>query len=181
MKYAEFNADSTLKTCLIEGLHDIPSTAVAIKDALFLRITQETDGVWTLGADGEITKQPFPEAPPDYPAIIKAERYAREVAGVTVKGLAIATDRDTRATILDKAMGAMLDPAYVCNLKAPDGFVELTAPQILAIWRAISAYVQACFDREAALLAAVKVGTYADHMLATDWPSQTFDSAGAAQ
>lgn len=101
---------------------------------------------------------------------ISAERYAHEVAGIVINGLTIATDRDTRATISDKALGAMIDPASVCNLKTANGFVELTAPQILAISSAIRSYVQACFDREEVLLALVEAGTYTDDMLAEGWP-----------
>lgn len=117
---------------------------------------------------------------PDYAQIIASARYEREIAGVTVAGKSIATDRDNRATISDKALGAMIDPASACNLKTADGFVELTAPQILAISSAIRSYVQACFDREAVLLSAVEAGTYTEAMLATGWPSTIFES-GVAQ
>lgn len=174
MKYAVFNADGILETCLLEGIHCIPKSAIKIDARLFLRITQETDGIWQL-VDGEVVKQPLPVIAPDYAQIIASARYEREIAGVTVQGLAIATDRNTRATISDKALGAMIDPASVCNLKTAAGFVELAAPQILAISSAIRSYVQACFDREEALLALVEVGTYTDDMRAAGWPSTIID------
>ena len=50
------------------------------------------------------------------------------------------------------ALKAMQDSEYSCRWKGVDGFVELTAPQILAIADAVRAHVQACFDREAELL-----------------------------
>ena len=43
----------------------------------------------------------------------------------------------------------MQDSTYTCKWKGVDGFVELTAPQILAIADTVRAHVQSCFDREA--------------------------------
>lgn len=111
---------------------------------------------------------------PNYPQMIASARYDHEVAGVTVDGLSIETDRDTRNTILDKALAAVVDPAYFCNLKTATGFVEVNAAQILTISSAIRSYVQRCFDREEELLVAVQAGTYSGDMLGTGWPSQIF-------
>lgn len=170
MKYAIFNEDLTLKTCLIEGIHEIPSSAVAVDGDLFLKMTQETDGVWGLGADGEITKQPFPEVAPDYPAMIASERYKREGVGITIDGSVIDTTRDGQALIAGAAVSAILDPAYRCNWKTSAGFVELNAPQLVTIATAVREHVQACFDRELALLRAIEAGSYSNDMLTEGWP-----------
>lgn len=170
MKYAVFNDDATLKTCLIEGVHVIPSSAVAVNGDLFLRMTQETDGVWVLDADGKIIKRPAPDVAPDYPALIASERYKREGVGITVEGSVIDTTRDGQALIAGAAVSAILDPAYTCNWKTAGGFVELNASQLIVIATAVREHVQACFDRELVLLRAIEEGGYSDDMLAEGWP-----------
>ena len=79
---------------------------------------------------------------------IASARYNAEIAGVN----GIKTDRESQALITGAALKAMQDSTYTCKWKGIDGFVELTAPQIIAIADAIRAHVQACFDREAELL-----------------------------
>lgn len=170
MKYAVFNDDATVRTCLIEGIHEIPSSAVAVDSDLFLKLTQETDGVWVLDTSGEIIKRPPPDVAPDYPAMIASERYKREATGVNVDGLLIETTRDSQALIASTGLSAVLDPEYRCNFKTVAGFVEIGAAQIIAIAKAIRAHVQACFDRERELLLAIEAGEYSDEMLAEGWP-----------
>jgi len=104
-------------------------------------------------------------------ASIASRRYAAETAGVAVGGAQIDTSRDSQGLISGAALSAMLDPSYVCRWKTPAGFVELTAEQILGVAQAVRAHVQACFDREAALLAEIEAGTYAAAMLETGWPA----------
>lgn len=172
MKYAIFNDDSTLQTCLIDGVHQIPETAVKLSEAQFFQITQETDGVWCL-VEGNIVKEPFPEAVPNYPQVVAAERFKREAIGVYVDGLQIETTRDSQALIASTGLSAVLDPEYRCNFKTVGGFVEIGAAQIITIAKAVRAHVQACFDRELTLLRAIEAGEYHDEMLSQGWPNST--------
>lgn len=169
MKYALFDENSNLQTCLIEGVHQIPVSAVKIDQNLFLRLTQETDGIWRQ-VDDEIIKEPFSQVAPDYAQRIAAERYEREDSAVSVDGLSIATSRESAGLIYGAGLSAMLDPDYRCNFKTREGFIEIGAQQILTIAKAVRAHVQACFDRELALLQAVEAGTYSDEMLKEGWP-----------
>ena len=169
MKYAVFNNDATLLSCLVKGIHDVPDDALPLSEALFLRITQELDGVWTL-VDGEVVKMPLPEVAPDYTKIVAAERFRRESVGVEVDGMQIETSRDSQALIASTGLSAILDPEYRCNFKTLNGFVEIGAEQILAIAKAVRSHVQACFDRELDLLRALEARTYKDEMLAEGWP-----------
>ncbi|KPG90497.1 DUF4376 domain-containing protein [Pseudomonas sp. MYb2] len=169
MKYALFDEHSKLQTCLIEGVHQIPASAVKIDQDLFVRLTQETDGIWRK-VGNEIIKEPFPQVAPDYARSVAAERYEREDSAVSVDGLSIATSRESAGLIYGAGLSAMLDPDYRCNFKTLDGFVEIGAQQILAIAKAVRAHVQACFDREFQLLQAVEAGTYVDAMLKEGWP-----------
>lgn len=101
---------------------------------------------------------------------IADRRWQAEVAGITVNGMAVATDRDSQALITGAALAAMRDPAYVCRWKTATGFVELNAEQLTAVADTVRAHVQACFDREAALLAELDAGTLTPELIETGWP-----------
>ena len=103
-------------------------------------------------------------------AVIAARRYEAEVGGITLNGLHINTDDRSKLLINGAALEAMLDPAYTMQWKTPAGFVELAGAQVLAVARAVRAHVQACFDREAELLAAVADSSITDQMLQEGWP-----------
>ncbi|PMX01579.1 hypothetical protein C1X59_11820 [Pseudomonas sp. FW215-R2] len=102
--------------------------------------------------------------------LIAEERYRREGTGVVVDGLSIGTTRDSQALIAGTGLSAVLNPEYCCNFKTMTGFVEISATQIIAIATTVRAHVQACFDREKALLDSVSAGTYREKMLAEGWP-----------
>ncbi|MGH8334853.1 MAG: DUF4376 domain-containing protein [Pseudomonas fluorescens] len=102
---------------------------------------------------------------------IAARRYIAETAGITAGGVFIDTGRDSQALVTGATLSAMLDSTYVCNWKAPTGFIPLDAPTLIAIAQTMRAHVQACFDREAGLLAALADGTFTDVMLGEGWPA----------
>lgn len=109
----------------------------------------------------------------DLPDTIAARRYEAEVAGITVNGTRVQTDRETRAILTGAALQAGRQPERAFRWKGPDGFVPLDSPTVLAIADAVSDYVQACFDREAALLA--EVDEAEDPLgvdIESDWPSR---------
>ncbi len=169
-KFAVFSENMTLLTMMIEGVHVIPEDAVLITDVLHKKIINETDGVWTLLPDGSISKEPLPSVASDYPALIASTRYNHEVAGIVVEGVQIDTDRASQSLITGAALSAILDDKYVCTWKASTGAVQLNAAQLISVATAVRTHVQACFDRECELLAAVADNTYVDAMLADGWP-----------
>ncbi|WP_181381826.1 DUF4376 domain-containing protein [Pseudomonas prosekii] len=170
MNYAEFDQNGNLKNRLIKGLHVIPVGAVEVDDALWLRLTQETDGVWHLQGDGKIVKLPATQTRPDYLVLIADVRYRHEIGGITLAGMAIDTDDRSKTLISGSALKAMRDPDYVLRWKTPAGFVDLPAAQVLMIADAVSDHVQACFNRESALLDALESGTFNEKMLNEGWP-----------
>lgn len=119
-------------------------------------------------ADGKFTA-PAPTV--DWSEQIAARRYQAETAGIEVDGMAVATDDRSKLLINGAAVEAMLDPEYVMRWKAGGAFVDLTAQQVIAVARAVRAHVQACFDREAELLAAVTDGSFTAEMLEQGWPA----------
>lgn len=102
---------------------------------------------------------------------IAARRWLAETAGIKVAGMQVDTDDRSKLLINGAAVEAMLDPEYTLRWKTADGFVELTAEQVISIARAVRAHVQACFDREAGLLGALSDGELTDHMLEEGWPT----------
>lgn len=108
----------------------------------------------------------------DWASAIAARRYIAEIAGVDVGGIHVETDDRSKLLINGAALEAMIDPEYVMKWKTPSGFVELAAPQVLAVARAVRAHVQACFDREAELQTAATNVTITAEMLEESWPGQ---------
>lgn len=102
---------------------------------------------------------------------IAARRYTAEIAGTTIDGMPIDTGRDSQGLITGAAVQAIIDPAYSLHWKTSAGFVELTGQQILGVASMVRAHVQACFNREAALLDAVADGAITAAMLDEGWPA----------
>lgn len=89
---------------------------------------------------------------------IKRRRDAALITGTSVGGITVATDDTSQSRITGAALAVTLDPEATIQWKAGGGFVVLTAAQVIAIAQAVRAHVQACFDREAELLAALDAG-----------------------
>ena len=102
---------------------------------------------------------------------IAARRYDAEVAGTVVGGMPIATDDRSKLLINGAALRANRSSDYVLRWKTSDGFVDLTADQVLAVADAVSEHVQACFDREDVLTDAVATGMMTTEMLEEGWPA----------
>lgn len=105
-------------------------------------------------------------------AEIAAARYEAETAGTTVNGVLIDTGRDSQALITGAAVAAMLDENYSLNWKTANGFIHLTAPEIIAVAQTVRAHVQACFDREAELCALVDAAETKEDLdeIIISWP-----------
>lgn len=99
--------------------------------------------------------------------------------GVMVSGFPVGTDDVTQSRLMGAAMSAMLDPDYSVAWKGSDGaFVTLSGAHVMMVAQAVRAHVQACFDREAALLADMSAGRpYAIH---DGWPVQSIRLAEGA-
>ena len=112
-----------------------------------------------------------PEPAPDWPVLIAARRWLAETGGTVINGLPIDTDDRSKGLINGAALRAYRSADYVLRWKTSQGFVDLTAEQVLAVADAVSEHVQFCFDREDALLGAVAEGSITAAMLEEGWPA----------
>lgn len=114
----------------------------------------------------------LPSPPPSLEETFEAIRLRRDqaiAAGTTVAGIPVQTDETSQTRIMGAAVAAMLDPDYSVQWKTADGtFVTLSAAQVIGIASAVRAHVQACFDCEAVLRAAVIAGEPYD--IEAGWP-----------
>lgn len=108
---------------------------------------------------------------------IAAERYNREISGITWNGYGIATDRESQQKMSDERSvvkdGLRTDGKGWKCLDLESGvatFRPTTNAEILEITEAAYRYVSTCFDREGELLQAVEGGSYTDSMLSEGWP-----------
>jgi len=102
-------------------------------------------------------------------AAIKTRRDEAINAGTTVNGVTVATDDLSQQRITGAALAANIDNTTTVKWKLPDDtFVTLDATQIIGIAQGVRAHVQACFDREAELLAALEAGQSYD--IDAGWP-----------
>jgi hypothetical protein len=109
-------------------------------------------------------------------AVLATIRFAKETGGVLVGGTPVATDRDSQTKLIAARINAKEDDTYTVNWKADNGsFVQINAATMIAIADAVSAHIQACFDREAVLSAAISAATTTAEVRAIDlnsgWPS----------
>lgn len=78
-------------------------------------------------------------------------RYQAETADIQVDGIRLRTDREAQSLLTGAALAALLDPGYSLAWKGVEGWVDLSAAQVIALAGAVRTHVQACFDRERAL------------------------------
>lgn len=153
-------------------VHSTPEYAERPEFAPYVTLVELPEGSPVQAGWGYVDGE-FVEPEPvviDWPAVIAARRWAAEVAGVDIAGIHVDTDDRSKLLINGAALEAMIDPGYVMKWKAAEGFVELDGTQVISVARAVRAHVQACFDREADLLAAAEEGIITADMLEEGWP-----------
>lgn len=105
---------------------------------------------------------PLPDAKAAKLANLAAIRFQRETGGIVLahpsfpEGVPIKTDRETQSIVLGAYVKASSDPEFSINYKISDGiFMPVDAEMITLVGDAVFAHVQACFDNEATLTAAI--------------------------
>lgn len=112
----------------------------------------------TLVPEADYTPPPPPDPTSlELKAYASAKRFAIQTGGVTSQTYGpLLTDRDTTAIIGQAIQSIDLGIApEPTNFKTPSGFFPLMRSDLIAISTAIVAHVQACFDKEGEVAAAI--------------------------
>lgn len=147
---------------------------------------QGADGRWykTIEVESMLPGEDQPEARAKFLAdektALRAEcariRYQREVLGISLNGAQIKTDRESQATITAAVTAAQRNPNIVIDWKGADGWVQITAAEVLAMGDAVINYVQSLFSAERAHHAAIAALTdpvaIRDYDVFVGWPAQ---------
>ncbi len=162
-------AEALVDLTLVTSDGEIPFTYSASDDEAASLFVRERMGTFPISSYTPPPPTPFSELKAAKKAEIAQARYNAEIAGVTINGVSIKTDRESQGLITGAALKALQDNTYTCKWKGIDGFVELTAPQIIAVADAVRAHVQSCFDHEAELLPLVETATTEAELEAISW------------
>lgn len=149
------------------GAMPLRSTPTAPPKLTGTQVARWTGAGWEKLANAP-EPEPLPE--PDWLALIAARRYQAEIGGIELQGLPIATDDRSKTLINGSALKALRNSAYTLRWKTEEGFIDLPVDQVLVMADAVADHVQACFDREAELQAAVADGSITAEMLEQGWP-----------
>lgn len=75
-------------------------------------------------------------------------RYTVEVGGTIVNGIRVATDRHTQSVMTALYVTAQASPDEMISFKGSDGFVRVTAGDMLSIIEGVRKHVQLAFQAE---------------------------------
>lgn len=123
-------------------------------DLKFIPIPEEyapyVNTSWTIDTSDNIVI-PFEQEISKFLVELANFRYAKEVSGITVNSIAVATDRDSRAALQTLITSVSSGFAETVNYKTKTGFVSLTLSELKSLSKAQFDYVQACFAKEGEL------------------------------
>lgn len=129
----------------------------------------------SLGVEVEDVPEPVPtfeEMKEAKKAEIAAARYEAEIAGVTVNGTFIKTDRESQALLTGACLQAVIDPEYSLNWKTADGtWIKLSAEDIKAVGTTVRVYVQSQFDEEERLCGLIDNAMTEEELEVIAWTS----------
>lgn len=93
----------------------------------------------------------------DLKAYAAQKRWQKEVGGITVGGIPIATDDRSKMLIGFARVKADKDPSFTTKFKNADGvFSPIDAATIIVISDAVVAHVDACFEIEEEVVAGIE-------------------------
>ena len=160
MKKAVFDASGFPTAFYSDDIHgdNIPAAAIEITEDQWLDFI-ENQGArkWK---NGEVVEYTPPSPPVDLAAYTAQKRWEKEIGGIEVNGLTVATDDRSKMMPSGARVAAMADPGFTTAWKGSGGsFVPLDAVAVIAISDAVLAHVSACFVLEAQVKAGIEAGT----------------------
>jgi hypothetical protein len=125
-----------------------------------------TGGQWAIVTSEEM----LASLKSDKLAVLAAKRWEVETGGIEIAGLQVKTDEDTQRKITGAYVRATRDPEFTVRWKiGPASFVTLDAQTIVAIGDAVTAHIQAAFNRESELVDAVVQAATWSELVAIEW------------
>ncbi len=162
-KYATFDAVGLPTAFYSEDIHgeNIPANAIEITESQWQEFLDNQGArKWS---NGQVAEYSPPAAPLDLPAYAAAKRWEKEVGGIEINGLTVATDDRSKTMISGARVAAMANPNFTTAWKGSGGeFVPLDASAVVAISDAVLAHVSNCFAIEAQVLADIEAGAITD-------------------
>lgn len=142
------------------GVREVAYEAVITAPAGGLLVASETVGEGWTYYDGVLT--PPPPVPPtkdDLTAYAADTRWRKEIGGIVVGGVPVATDDRSKQMIIGARLAADADPDWTTQWVGADGAIyPINAAAIIAISDAVQANVNACFVAYAAVKSDIDAG-----------------------
>jgi len=96
-------------------------------------------------------------------------RYQAEIAGISMNGTTIKTDRESQALITGAYAASLINPKIKIDWKGGNGWVSLNATAIAGICVPVTVHVQTCFSNEKKLMTLVEAAKTAVAVLSVAW------------
>lgn len=144
----------------------------------------------TNAATGETVVHVIPWTSAALKEWLASVRYEKEVAGVTVAGLPVSTERGNERTTWQQLLSsARADAGFTFRKKMAGQFHTLTASQIILCAGVGLRYITDCFAREDSFHAAIDAATTPEQLDAIEvqvlspssWPSRSYNADGNPQ
>ena len=117
---------------------------------------------WVASDGNFVPPASLPPGKAELASYARDRRWQAEIAGITVGGVAIATDDRSKTMILGARLAAQSDPGWSTIWQGADGNAyPVNATAIIAISDAVQAHVSATFVALANVLTAIEAGTTA--------------------
>jgi hypothetical protein len=166
MKFAVIDQDGLPKGFYAEDIHGqfgspdciIPASAVSITEEQWQELVAN-NGTRRF-VDGNVVTYKRPVTAADLLAYAKEARWRKEVGGINVGGVPIATDDRSKLMITGARIKADSNAQWSTEWAGADGLTyTVTAPLMIAISDAVSDHVDHCFAVYATVKSAIEAGT----------------------
>ena len=141
--------------------------------AMLAEVGPEVRQGWFRHPDGSFAERPFrtlDEAKAEARARIAEARWVAEGAGVEFSGFIVTTDDRAKLMLSAATVKATRNPTFTTQWKTAGGrFVMLNSAQIVALFDAVSNFVDGLFKREATLAVQIDAAQSAAEADTVNW------------
>jgi hypothetical protein len=158
MKYAQIDSDGKATGFYDRITHiQIPTDAIEITDEQWADWWPNV--AFRRWQNGELVSYDPPQPPIDLTAYAADVRWRKEVGGITVADVHVATDDRSKQMIIGARIAAGADPEWSTKWVGADGSInDIDATTIVAISDAVQVHVNACFTIYASVKSDIDTG-----------------------